>query len=61
MYIDITLKSFGNEIGWFAFQGQKSQITYKHIIDAILNNFNSSVSDNKNLQVYNYIFLMLKI
>lgn len=53
MYIDIALKAFGNDIGWFGFQEHTSKITYKHIIDAILNKFNNSVPDKNILQVRN--------
>ncbi|XP_060861024.1 apolipophorins isoform X2 [Metopolophium dirhodum] len=51
MYVDIALKLFGNDLGWFSFQGRECQITYQHIIDAILNNFDTSVTDKKNIEL----------
>lgn len=54
IYVDIALKLFGNDLGWFSLQGSECQITYQHIIDAILNNFDNSVTDKKNIEVHNY-------
>lgn len=54
MYIDIALKLFGNDLGWFTFQGLECQITYQHIIDALLKHFDNSITDKKNIEVNNY-------
>lgn len=54
IYVDIALKLFGNDLGWFAFKELECNVTYEHVIDAILSNFDNSVSDKKNLQVNNY-------
>jgi len=59
MYVDIALKLFGNDLGWFSFQGRECQITYQHIIDAILNNFDNSVTEKKNIEVNNYFNVYL--
>lgn len=57
IYVDITLKLFGNDLGWFSFQGSECQITYQHIIDAILDNFDNSLTDKKNIEVNNYFYV----
>lgn len=54
LYIDVALKVFGNDLGWFAYQGLESQVTYQHIIDAIYENFNSVVPDKKDIEVNIY-------
>jgi len=59
MYVDLALKLFGNDLGWFSFQGRECQITYQHIIDAILNNFDNSVTDTKNIEVNSYFNVYL--
>lgn len=59
IYVDIALKLFGNDLGWFSFHGRECQITYQHIIDAILNNFDNSVADKKNIEVNNYFNIYL--
>jgi len=59
IYVDIALKLFGNDLGWFSFQGNECQITYQHIIDAILNNFDNSVTDKENIEVNNYFKVYL--
>jgi len=59
MYIDIALKLFGNDLGWFTFQGLECQITYQHIIDALLKQFDNSVTDKKNIEVNNYFNVYL--
>uniref|UniRef100_A0A2H8TZF4 Apolipophorin n=1 Tax=Melanaphis sacchari TaxID=742174 RepID=A0A2H8TZF4_9HEMI len=51
MYIDIALKLFGNDLGWFTFQGLEQKVTYQHIIDAILKNFDNSMTDKKNIEL----------
>lgn len=52
IYVDLALKVLGNDLGWLAFQGLESQVTYQHIIDAILKNIDSSaLSDYKNVEV----------
>lgn len=51
MYIDIALKLFGNDLGWFTFQGLECQITYQHIIDALLKHFDNSITDKKNIEL----------
>lgn len=47
MYVDIALKVLGNDIGWFAFQGIESQITYQNIVDALLKHLDSSALTKK--------------
>lgn len=49
--IDFALKLFGNDFGWFTFQGRENEITYQHIIDAILKNFENSSPNTKDLEV----------
>ncbi|XP_026815483.1 apolipophorins [Rhopalosiphum maidis] len=51
MYIDIALKLFGNDLGWFTFQGNECQITYQHIIDVILKNFDNSITEKKSIEL----------
>jgi len=60
MYIDIALKLFGNDLGWFTFQGNECQITYQHIIDAILKNFDSSITEKKSIEVNIYFKVYVK-
>lgn len=50
-YIDIVLNIFGYDIGWFAFEGLESHITYQYIIDSIINNLQSSLSNQNNVEV----------
>lgn len=47
MYVDVALKVLGNDIGWFAFQGMESKITYRNIIDAMIKHFDSSALSTK--------------
>lgn len=54
MYLDIALNVFGKDLGWVSFQGLGSEVTYEHIIDAILSNFDNSIPDKKNLEVNKY-------
>jgi len=58
IYVDVALKLFGNDLGWFSFQGRECQITYQHIIDAILDNFDNSLTD-KDIEVNNYFNVYL--
>ncbi|VVC28237.1 Vitellinogen, open beta-sheet,von Willebrand factor, type D domain,Lipid transport protein, N- [Cinara cedri] len=51
IYMDVALKVFGNDIGWFSFQGHECQLSYQHIIDAILQNFDNSLPDKKKIEV----------
>lgn len=51
MYIDIALKVFGHDFGWLNFQGLENDVTYKHIIDAIVDKFDNSMPDKTNLEV----------
>ncbi|CAH1725498.1 unnamed protein product [Aphis gossypii] len=51
MYIDIAIKFLGNDLGWFTFQGLECQITYQHIIDALLKQFDNSATDKKNIEL----------
>lgn len=63
MYLDIAIKAFGNDLGWFAFQGNECQVTYQHIIDAIVKNIHSSVPEKENIEVntcFNNYFLFEK-
>lgn len=46
----MALKVFGNDFGWFTFQGPDNEVTYKDIIDAVAKNFENSVP-NKNSEV----------
>lgn len=54
MYLDMALNVFGKDVGWVSFQGLESEVTYEHIIDAMLNNFDNSIPDKNNLEVNNY-------
>lgn len=63
MYLDIAIKAFGNDLGWFAFQGNECQVTYQHIINAIVKNIHNSVPEKENVEVntrFN-IFLLIII
>jgi len=51
MYLDIGLKVFNKDLGWFTFQGSESQVTYQNLIDAILDNFDNLVPDKTNIEV----------
>lgn len=53
-YIDIVLNIFENDIGWFSFEGLDTQITYQNIIDSIINNLQSSLPNDNNIEVNKY-------
>lgn len=60
MYVDIALKVLGNDIGWFAFQGIESQITYQNIVDALLKHLDgSTLTKKQDIEVTKMYFLII--
>lgn len=54
MYLDIALKVFDNDFGWFAFQGSENKVTYQNLIDAIIDYFDDLIPNKDNIEVNEY-------
>lgn len=47
----MALKVFGHDFGWLNFQGLENEVTYKDIIDAVVDKFDNTMPDKTNIEV----------
>lgn len=49
--LDLSLKLFGAEIGWFTYNDKKHDFSVDKLIDKFFDRFDNSVDDAKNINV----------